>query len=58
MSEATLLRVADVLAMIASCSVGRQHLLYGEARERFTKTRLNIDWKNGMGKSGNFGKEG
>lgn len=38
-SEATYLHVADILSVIASCSSGRKHLLYGERGDRLTRTK-------------------
>ena len=34
-----MLLVADLLSVIVSSSRGRQHLLYGETQERFTKSK-------------------
>ncbi|KAK3607380.1 hypothetical protein CHS0354_022540, partial [Potamilus streckersoni] len=38
-SESTLLHVADILCMIASSTKGRRHLIYGEKKDIFTRTK-------------------
>ncbi|KAL3858589.1 hypothetical protein ACJMK2_008861, partial [Sinanodonta woodiana] len=38
-SESTLLHVADILCMIASSTKGRRHLIYGEKKDVFTRTK-------------------
>ncbi|XP_013412261.1 protein broad-minded-like [Lingula anatina] len=38
-TEVTYLHIADILAALASTSRGRQHLLYGERQERFTRSK-------------------
>lgn len=38
-SDSTLLNVADILSIMASRSIGRCHLLYGERGETFSRTR-------------------
>ena len=38
-SEHTLLQVADILSVIASSCHGRQHILYGESGEKFSRSK-------------------
>jgi len=37
--EKTLLHVADILSMIASSTKGRRHLMYGEKKDIFSRTK-------------------
>ncbi|XP_060080662.1 protein broad-minded-like [Ylistrum balloti] len=38
-NETTLLHVADIVSMIASSTKGRRHLIYGEKKDIFTRTK-------------------
>ncbi|KAJ8303233.1 hypothetical protein KUTeg_019629 [Tegillarca granosa] len=38
-AEKTLLHVADIVSMIASSTKGRRHLMYGEKKDLFTRTK-------------------
>ncbi|XP_041376240.1 protein broad-minded-like isoform X2 [Gigantopelta aegis] len=40
-SEDTLLHVADILSLLASSTIGRRHLLYGERHDMFTRTKYS-----------------
>lgn len=37
--ESTLLHIADIVSMIASSTKGRRHLMYGEGKNMFTRTK-------------------
>ncbi|XP_061197318.1 protein broad-minded-like [Saccostrea echinata] len=37
--ESTLLHIADIVSMIASSTKGRRHLMYGERKDIFTRTK-------------------